>query len=238
MKFLADAHISVEMVAMIRDLGDDCLDSSAIPPRMPDVDVLKKAQAEARVVMTSDKDFGRNWFFVHRIQCPGVVLIRVALADESDRVAYVRSVWPTVLSRLPGSSLQSHCQVYGRGLCREEVEIAMHRCDIDPCWAEVPDPPDPHPSHRVDSSSVVKQGPREVCTANPTTFVIRISSFFRISGFVICPPVRRPHPPPPLQASSPSPVHSYCYCRPHPTDILCCRPTFTDVPRGSSGSDQ
>jgi hypothetical protein len=31
-KFLADAHISVEMVAMIRDLGHDCLDSSAIPP--------------------------------------------------------------------------------------------------------------------------------------------------------------------------------------------------------------
>ena len=102
MKFLADAHISVEMVAMIRDLGDDCLDSSAIPPRMPDVDVLKKAQAEARVVMTSDKDFG-ELVFVHRIQCPGVVLIRVALADEADRVAYVRSVWPTVLSRLPGS---------------------------------------------------------------------------------------------------------------------------------------
>jgi hypothetical protein len=34
--FLADAHISVEMVAMIRDLGHDCADSSAIPLRMLD----------------------------------------------------------------------------------------------------------------------------------------------------------------------------------------------------------
>jgi predicted nuclease of predicted toxin-antitoxin system len=102
MKFLADAHISREMVAMIRDLGDECLDSSAIPPRMPDVDILKKAESEGRVVLTSDKDFG-ELVFVHQIQCPGIVLIRVAFADEADRVAYVRSVWPTVLSRLPGS---------------------------------------------------------------------------------------------------------------------------------------
>lgn len=102
MKFLADAHISMEMVAMIRDLGDECLDSSAIPPRMPDVDVLRKAESEGRVVITSDKDFG-ELVFVYGISCAGVVLIRVALADEADRVAYVRSIWPTVLSRLPGS---------------------------------------------------------------------------------------------------------------------------------------
>jgi len=102
MKFLADAHISVEMVAMIRDQGDECLDSSAIAPRMPDVDVLRKAEAEGRVVITSDKDFG-ELVFVHQIRCPGVVLIRVALANETDRVTYVRSVWATVHSRLPGS---------------------------------------------------------------------------------------------------------------------------------------
>ncbi len=102
MKFLADAHISVEMVAMLRDLGHDCLESSAIPPRMPDVDVLRMAAAEDRVLITSDKDFG-ELVFVHAIRCPGVVLIRVALADETDRVARFRSVWPTVLSRLPGS---------------------------------------------------------------------------------------------------------------------------------------
>jgi predicted nuclease of predicted toxin-antitoxin system len=102
MKFLADAHISVEMVGMIRELGHDCLGSSVIPPRMQDVDVLRMAADDGRVVVTSDKDFG-ELVIIHRIACPGVVLIRVALADESDRVAYLRSVWPTVLSRLPGS---------------------------------------------------------------------------------------------------------------------------------------
>ncbi|MDQ3439235.1 MAG: DUF5615 family PIN-like protein [Planctomycetota bacterium] len=58
MKFLADAHISIEMVAMIRDLGHECHDASAIPPRMPDVDVLRMAEQDGRIVLTADKDFG------------------------------------------------------------------------------------------------------------------------------------------------------------------------------------
>ena len=83
-------------------MGRDCSDASAIPPRMPDVDVLQMAAAGSQVVITSDKDFGEI-VFVHAIRCPGVVLVRVALTDEADRVAYVRSVWPKVMSRLPGS---------------------------------------------------------------------------------------------------------------------------------------
>lgn len=102
MKFVADAHISREMVAMIRDLGHDCSDAGAIPTRMADIDVLRMAADDQQIVITSDKDFG-ELVFVHGIACPGVVLIRVALADEKDRVAHVRPLWPTVLSRLPGS---------------------------------------------------------------------------------------------------------------------------------------
>ncbi|HEY8667599.1 MAG TPA: DUF5615 family PIN-like protein, partial [Tepidisphaeraceae bacterium] len=93
---------SIEMVAMLRGLGHDCLDFSAIPPRMPDVDVLRMAARDGRVVLTADKDFG-ELVFVHAIPCPGVVLIRIALAQETDRVARLRSVLPTVLTRLPGS---------------------------------------------------------------------------------------------------------------------------------------
>ena len=102
MKFLADAHVSVEMVAMIRDFGHDCRDASAIPARMQDVDVLRMAEKDGRVVVTSDKDFG-ELVFVHRIACPGVVLVRIRLADETARVARLRAVWPQVVSRLPGS---------------------------------------------------------------------------------------------------------------------------------------
>jgi predicted nuclease of predicted toxin-antitoxin system len=68
---------------------------------MSDVDDLKMAADDGRVVVTSDKDFG-ELVFVHRLAYPGVILIRIALADESDRVSYLRSVWPAVMSRLPG----------------------------------------------------------------------------------------------------------------------------------------
>jgi predicted nuclease of predicted toxin-antitoxin system len=102
MKFLADVHVSREMIAMIRELGDECREGSSIPPRLADVDVLMMAAERDEVVITADKDFG-ELVFVHRIPCPGVVLIRVALPDESQRVARVRSVWPSVLSRVPGS---------------------------------------------------------------------------------------------------------------------------------------
>jgi len=89
---------------MIRDLGHDCLDSSIIPARIQDVDLLRMAAADQRVMVTYDKDLG-ELIFVHGISCRGVLLIRVALADENDRVAHVRSVWPLVISRLPGSFL-------------------------------------------------------------------------------------------------------------------------------------
>jgi predicted nuclease of predicted toxin-antitoxin system len=90
------------MVLMIRGLGHDCLDAVAIPPRMPDVDVPRMAAADQRIVITSDKDFG-ELVFLHNLACPGVILIRIAMADETDRVARVRAVWSTVMSRLPGS---------------------------------------------------------------------------------------------------------------------------------------
>ena len=43
---------------MLRYLGHDCADSSAIPPRMSDIDVLRMAADQGRVVITSYKDFG------------------------------------------------------------------------------------------------------------------------------------------------------------------------------------
>src|SRR5688500_9808565 len=100
MKFLSDAHISVEMVQMT--LGHDCTDASSIPPRMEYVDVLRKAADEERAIITADKDSG-ELVFLHRLQVPGVLLIRVTFADETSRVQRVRSVWPAVIARLPGS---------------------------------------------------------------------------------------------------------------------------------------
>lgn len=102
MKFQADAHISHELIATLREMGHDCLDSSSIPTRMPDVNVLEMAARDGWVVITADKDFG-ELVFVHQLDTPGVVLIRLAYPDETERVAHIRRVWPVVITRLPGS---------------------------------------------------------------------------------------------------------------------------------------
>jgi predicted nuclease of predicted toxin-antitoxin system len=102
MKFQVDAHISTEVVAMIRRLGHDCNDASSIPIRLPDVDLLRQAAQQNRVVVTADKDFG-ELVFVHRIRCPGVILLRVNAPDEHAVVEHLEPIWPAILSRLPGS---------------------------------------------------------------------------------------------------------------------------------------
>jgi predicted nuclease of predicted toxin-antitoxin system len=100
--FQADAHISREIVEMIRSLGHDCADASSIPIAMPDVDVLRTASAAGRVIVTADKDFG-ELVFVHAIGSPGVILLRLTMATERERVAHLQSLWPTLVSRLPGA---------------------------------------------------------------------------------------------------------------------------------------
>lgn len=102
MRFQADAHVSRQMVAMLRGHGHDCLDHASIPIAKPDVDVLRDAAADGRIVITSDKDFG-ELVFSHRIETPGVVLLRVDLPAEADRILFVESVLQLILQRLPGS---------------------------------------------------------------------------------------------------------------------------------------
>lgn len=116
MKFLADAHVSAELVAMIRAFGNDCSDASAIPPRMKDVDILRMATAGQRVVVTIDKDFGELVFNLG-IPAVGVVLIRLSSSDEPERVERLRDVWPIVMSRLPGTFVTvTDSRVRGRPL--------------------------------------------------------------------------------------------------------------------------
>ena len=116
MKFLADAHISREMIAMLRRLGHAVRGPETIPPRLPDLDVLRGAAAEGRVVLTADTDFG-ELVFLHAIPAPGVVLLRLPQADEADRVAWVERLWPEVMAHLPGRFVTvSHAGVRQRAI--------------------------------------------------------------------------------------------------------------------------
>ncbi|HLF92819.1 MAG TPA: DUF5615 family PIN-like protein [Planctomycetota bacterium] len=75
MKFHANENIEAEAVAFLRSSGHDVTYAAEIQPRASDEDVLARATTEARILITSDKDFGELCFHRALPSC-GVVLIR------------------------------------------------------------------------------------------------------------------------------------------------------------------
>ena len=75
LRFLADEGCDFAVVCALRAADFDVAAVCEIMPRSTDSDVLKLANAENRVLLTEDKDFG--WLdFVSHADSAGVVLIR------------------------------------------------------------------------------------------------------------------------------------------------------------------
>jgi predicted nuclease of predicted toxin-antitoxin system len=58
-KFLADESCDFVIIRALRGAGFDVVASAEIIPGAKDVEVLKKAQTEGRILLTEDKDFGQ-----------------------------------------------------------------------------------------------------------------------------------------------------------------------------------
>jgi predicted nuclease of predicted toxin-antitoxin system len=77
MKFLADMGISPRAVEHLRTLGHDAIHLHELGlDRMADTDILAKARAESRVVLTHDLDFG-DLLAASQAVLPSVVLFRL-----------------------------------------------------------------------------------------------------------------------------------------------------------------
>jgi len=75
LKFHANENIEAEAVAFLRSAGHDVSYAAEMQPRASDEEVLARATAEARILITSDKDFG-ELCFRRALPSWGVVLIR------------------------------------------------------------------------------------------------------------------------------------------------------------------
>lgn len=81
MKFLVDQSAGARVLTTLRALGHDAVIVSQImPANAEDADILARAVAEERIIVTNDKDFG-EMVFRSRKQHKGVLLFR--LRDES-----------------------------------------------------------------------------------------------------------------------------------------------------------
>lgn len=95
MKLLVDAHIGWLIVRYLESMGHDVRRATTFPPRTPDAEILRIAVSEGRVILTSDKDFGELVFRLG-LRAVGVVLLRIDVPTEAERLAVVQTFWPAI----------------------------------------------------------------------------------------------------------------------------------------------
>jgi len=95
MRLFADENVARAIVAWLRDLGHDVLYAPEIQPGAADSEWLRRAEAEGRILLTMDKDFG-DLAFRDRLTSYGIVLLRLGDMPLADRLARLERAWASV----------------------------------------------------------------------------------------------------------------------------------------------
>jgi predicted nuclease of predicted toxin-antitoxin system len=94
LRILADESVEGEVVARLRGEGHDVAYIPEASAGVGDDEVLARANAEGRVLLTEDKDFGDLAFFYGN-RSLGVVLLRAHGADVEAKASLVAEVLET-----------------------------------------------------------------------------------------------------------------------------------------------
>ncbi len=88
MRFLADENFSYDAVQALRDDGHDVAWVRTDAPGISDRQVLARAMADHRILLTFDKDFGELAFHAGLPAAGGIILFRIS-APSSERIARI-----------------------------------------------------------------------------------------------------------------------------------------------------
>jgi predicted nuclease of predicted toxin-antitoxin system len=113
MRILANENFPGDAVAALRERGHDVAWVRADAPGSSDRDVLARAQAEDRIVITFDKDFGELAFRRGLPASSGVILFRIVPRS------------PEVVARFAVHALEAHANWNGHFSVIEESRIRM-----------------------------------------------------------------------------------------------------------------
>jgi predicted nuclease of predicted toxin-antitoxin system len=91
-RFLADQNFPKRAVIALRGLGHDVVWIEEDLPGAPDISILEKAEAEGRVLLTFDKDFGDLAFHAGLPATCGVVLVRLPMPETAEGSAWVATL--------------------------------------------------------------------------------------------------------------------------------------------------
>jgi predicted nuclease of predicted toxin-antitoxin system len=76
MRWLVDECVDAGLVAYLRNAEHDVVYMAEIAPSANDTQVMQRAQAELRILLTDDKDFG-DLVFRRGQSVPGIILLRI-----------------------------------------------------------------------------------------------------------------------------------------------------------------
>jgi len=79
MRLVADQNVERPVVVLLREAGHDLLYIAESAPGIPDTEVLRLADQEARLLITNDKDFAELAFLQRKTET-GILLVRMPLA--------------------------------------------------------------------------------------------------------------------------------------------------------------
>lgn len=113
MRLLANENFPAEAVAALRQRGHDVAWVRDDAPGSSDRQVLARAQAEGRILLTFDKDFGELAFYAGLPAACGVILLRIAAPSA----AYV--------ARVVAAALESRSDWAGHFSVVEDDRIRM-----------------------------------------------------------------------------------------------------------------
>ncbi|MBL8826196.1 MAG: DUF5615 family PIN-like protein [Planctomycetaceae bacterium] len=101
MRLFADENVSRGIVNWLRQSGHDVTYGSETSPGATDSTWLALAEAQQRLVITSDKDFG-ELVFRNRLTTYGIILLRLDELPLRERLARIQNAWAVVESNPAG----------------------------------------------------------------------------------------------------------------------------------------
>ncbi|MEN6548538.1 MAG: DUF5615 family PIN-like protein [Armatimonadia bacterium] len=92
MRLLADENVPAAIVHILRTTGHDVEWVREMAPGIKDKEVLARANASERFLLTFDKDFGELVFRERLSGSPGVILLRIPQPSPAEVALFVSNV--------------------------------------------------------------------------------------------------------------------------------------------------
>lgn len=91
LKFLVDVGVGKKVESWLIENGYDVSAFRDIDPKAKDVDILKIASSESRIVITMDKDFGELICYSGKAHA-GALILRLAEARADEKIEVLKNI--------------------------------------------------------------------------------------------------------------------------------------------------